>query len=119
MNNTKYKGFKLINKKFRICKIVNLFADKRVNNSQNYKHMNLYVMVTHTKNKFIKLICEIRLVLNTIRDLHDQRNILKPYFKELITDKEIKIIELEIAKGKKVKSIKTPTESSDKKLFKQ
>jgi len=100
---------KVINKKFRICKIDNLFSNKKVSNVYNYKYINLYTIIQDKQNKFIKLICEIRLTLHRIRDLDEQRNIMKQFFSIILLDKELNAIQLEVSKGNNnVKSTGTP-----------
>lgn len=71
-------AFRILEKRFQLCHINNLFADKQMSNLLNYKYMDIYLICKHQnpKQKFIKLICEVRLTLRRVRELDEERNLI-------------------------------------------
>jgi len=88
-------SLKVIQQNFRICKVVNTFSDnKKMNSSENIKYLDCYIISQHPSNRFIKLICEIRLTLQRIRDLSSEYKFITDCFiqNEILTVKEIQTI---------------------------
>ena len=80
-------GFDQIKSTFRICKIVNKFPkDSYV--AFNVRFLSVYILCYHPNNRFIKLICEVRLTLDKIRELNAQRRELKTTFDTVLGPKE-------------------------------
>ena len=93
------RGYKALDDKFKLCKIINYF-DKKVHNVNNYKYMNVYILCKHPSIKFVKLICEVRLTLDRIQELHDERQLVKKCYGQVLHASEIKAIMKEVVTGK-------------------
>ena len=99
------KGFMILDKAFRLCKIVNTFANKKQINVENYQYIDVYVLAQHPQNQFNKLICEVRLTLQKVRDLDFERRVIRDCFEgnRVLSSKEISSIMKEIARDARKK----------------
>ena len=95
------QGFEALDKKFRICRIANYFGQNARKSLNNYKYMNVYIVCKHPTCKYNKLICEVRLSLDYVQNLQDDREQVKDCFSSMLQPSEIVDIMKEVAKGAK------------------
>jgi len=94
------QAFKALDTKFKVCKIVNFF-DAKHNNLGSYKYINVYLICKHKDVKPLRLICEVKLTLHTIHEMHTQRNHAKTCYGEMLEAAQIKEIMKEIYSNSK------------------
>ena len=68
-------------------------------NVNNYKYMIVYIVCRHPTIQFVKLICEVRMTLQRVYELNEERTRAKELFGQVLKPNEIWSIMKEVVAG--------------------
>jgi len=94
------EGYKTLEKLFVICRVRNFWDNhSKPLNVNNYKYMIVYIVCRHPTIKFVRLICEIRMTLEAVYELNDERAKAKELFGMMLAKEEMWGIMKEVVSG--------------------
>lgn len=93
-------AYQQLDKCFRICGADNLLMNFKHPVPNNFRYINVYILFEDHSNRFTKLVCEIRLTLQIIRDLDEERKLIQSTFDKVLNpEKTIQLFQNMVQNG--------------------